>query len=145
MPTNTIRDIRALLNQPEGRLSLEDQAGAGSGLSRNQRPIYIHVGPKPPGTPGRGEPDGYNLQEKTCMNNVDYTLVYDDAKIVLERTHGIDTSRAITQQSPRAVDLAVQTLVSIHPEMEAFAQHGYWAPRAFLQLVLWNKLCKANT
>ncbi|KAG8728421.1 hypothetical protein FRC10_004995, partial [Ceratobasidium sp. 414] len=152
MPKDTVKDIQTLLRDhglslrmKDGRLSLEENAGAGTGLPRKARPIYVYVGSKPGGTPGRGEPEGYNLQDKTRMNDDDYSLVYDDTKTVLERTHGIDMRRAITLQNPRAVDLAVQRLVGIHPELEAFAQHGYWAPRAFIQMVLRNKSCKANT
>ncbi|KAG9094331.1 serine/threonine protein kinase, partial [Ceratobasidium sp. 370] len=152
MPKDTVKDIQALLREhglslrmKDGQLTLEEKTGAGSGLPRKQRPIYVHIGPKPAGTPGRGEPDGYNLQEKTRMNDDDYTMVYDDAKTILERTHGIDTSRAITRQNPRAIDLAVERLVSIHHELEPFAKYGYWAPRAFFQMILRNKSCKANT
>ncbi|KAG9075211.1 hypothetical protein FS749_013141, partial [Ceratobasidium sp. UAMH 11750] len=150
MPKDTTKDLQDLLREhglslrmKDGRMSLEEHAGAG--LPRKTRPIYIHIGPKPPGTPGRGEPEGYNLQEKAHMNDDDYTLVYEDTKTVLERTHGIDMRRAITLQNPRAVDLAVQRLVSIHRELEAFARHGYWAPRAFIQMVLRNKSGRANT
>ncbi|KAG9094181.1 hypothetical protein FRC06_011083 [Ceratobasidium sp. 370] len=152
MPKDTVKDIQSLLREhgltlrmKNGQLSLEERTGAGSGLPRKQRPIYIFVGPKPAGTPRRGEPDGYNLQEKTRMNNDDYTLVYNNAKIVLEHTHGIDTSRAITQQNPQAVDLAMERLVSIHCEMEPFTKFGYWAPCAFFLLILRNKSCKVNT
>ncbi|KAG8727891.1 hypothetical protein FRC10_005489, partial [Ceratobasidium sp. 414] len=152
MPKDTVKDIQTLLRDHSlslcmkgGWLSLEENASAGTGLPRKARPIYIYVGSKPGGTPGRGEPEGYNLQDKTHMNDDDYSLVYDDTKTVLEHTHGIDMHRAITLQNPQAVDLAMQRLVGIHPELEAFAQHGYWAPRTFIQMVLRNKSCKANT
>ncbi|KAG9077868.1 hypothetical protein FRC06_008655, partial [Ceratobasidium sp. 370] len=150
MPKDTVKDIQSLLRghglslrMKDGQLRLEENAGAGAGLPRKVRPIYVYVGPKPAGSPGRGKPDGYNLQEETRMNDDDYSL--DDTKTVLERTHGIDMHRAITLQNPRAVDLAVQRLVGVHRELEAFAQHGYWAPCAFIQMVLRSKSCKANT
>ncbi|KAG9074988.1 hypothetical protein FRC06_010340, partial [Ceratobasidium sp. 370] len=151
MPKDNWKDFKSLLSERglalrmvDGKWNLVDRPGGSNGLPRKLRAIKPFLGPKPRGSPGRGEPDGYQLQDKLRMSDADYHLVYRDAKTILKRTPAVDLSIAFTRQAPRVIDLAVQKLISVHPEFEVFRKYNYWAPRAFFQLILRIKSCEAN-
>lgn len=58
----------------DGHLDLERMPV--TDVIRTQRPIKFVVTGKPDGSPGRGEPEGYNLQAKMYISDDDYKRVY---------------------------------------------------------------------
>ncbi|QRV74496.1 protein phosphatase 2C [Ceratobasidium sp. AG-Ba] len=106
------------------------------------RPIKIKVGPKPKGSPGRGEKWGYNLQVKLGLNDEDYDLLYDNHKTIICHTFGIDTAQPISKQPKASLRDAIQTVYSIHTELEAFRKLRDWASMAFFNVILRRKACQ---
>ncbi|KAF8593995.1 hypothetical protein BDV93DRAFT_565905, partial [Ceratobasidium sp. AG-I] len=128
-----------------GQYTIVERSNSFVGLPRKLRAVKVHIGKKPEkGSPGRKK-GGYNLQGELQMSNADYRLIYGDAKVILERTHGIDTNLALSKQDDGAVDLAVRKFVAVHTEFKGFGVHGYWAPRALFQMILRVKSGKANS
>ncbi|KAG9095191.1 hypothetical protein FRC06_010048, partial [Ceratobasidium sp. 370] len=91
---------------------------------------------KPTGSPGRGYPEGYNLQEKSSMSDVDYHIQQADLKIICQRTHAIDMTMTITKQVKGATDFVFGQFLKVHPEFEAWRKYGFWNIQAGIQLIL---------
>ncbi|QRV98771.1 hypothetical protein RhiJN_26790 [Ceratobasidium sp. AG-Ba] len=110
---------------------------SGLGPRRN---IALKVGPKPAGLPGRGKK--YNVQIELAMNDLDYDLVYDNVKAILECTFGIERWKPITGQHEAVLRDVVETIYSVHTEFEPFRKLRNWAPRAFITVILRRKACQ---
>ncbi|KAG9077110.1 hypothetical protein FS749_011034 [Ceratobasidium sp. UAMH 11750] len=125
------------LRKVDGKWETVEMPGGLSGLPPKLRGISIEFDvPKPKGSAGRGPSAGYNLQDKLAMTTDDYMLVYDDAKTILHRTHGIKLNDCLMKQDCSVVDHAVKKLVTLHSEFEAYRKLGFWPVRAFFYQIL---------
>ncbi|KAG9091072.1 hypothetical protein FS749_000098 [Ceratobasidium sp. UAMH 11750] len=140
-------DARGLtLRQIDGKWRLvdKDTGSAPSGLPRKIKDLEFAPCRRLKGSPGRGPPEGYNLQEKSSMNSVDYRIQQCDLKLLCNRTHAIDMSRTIMKQQTGAVNLVIRLFLKIHPEYEAWRKYGFWNLRAGVQLILRVSACKSQ-
>ncbi|KAG8720737.1 hypothetical protein FRC09_009080 [Ceratobasidium sp. 395] len=128
----------------DGVPTIIDLPGGGNGLPRKLRPIKVTFGTKPPGSAGRGEGCGYQLQKALRMSDADYHLVYKDAKTVLQRTGPIDMNLSYSKQPFGAIDLAIKKLCSIHHEFQQFSGHNYWPIRGYFMKILRTSSGAAN-
>ncbi|KAG8711221.1 hypothetical protein FRC09_020711 [Ceratobasidium sp. 395] len=139
----------------DGVPTIIDLPGGGNGLPRKLRPIKVTFGTKPPGSAGRGDGAGYQLQKpkRKCtsfsdealhMSDADYHLVYKDAKTVLQRTGPIDMDLSYSKQPFGAIDLAIKKLCSVHHEFQQFSGHNYWPIRGYFMKILRTSSGAAN-
>ncbi|QRV82375.1 hypothetical protein RhiJN_10390 [Ceratobasidium sp. AG-Ba] len=99
---------------------------------------------KPKGSPGRGEPYGYQLQEKMQMSDAQYRFQQADLKIICQRTRSIDMAKTITQHPREVIDLVVRQFVRMHTEYEPWRKYGFWNVRAGINLILRQSSCASK-
>ncbi|KAG8734688.1 hypothetical protein FRC10_011534 [Ceratobasidium sp. 414] len=140
-------DARGLtLRQIDGewRLVDKDTGSAPSGLPTKLKDLSFVPRKKPKGSPGRGYPEGYNLQEVTAMSDVDYRLQQTDIKLICQRTRAIDMTLTSTKQASGAIDLVVRQFLMVHPEYDVWRKYGFWNIKAGIQLILRTSACEAQ-
>ncbi|KAG8718885.1 hypothetical protein FRC09_011958 [Ceratobasidium sp. 395] len=150
MPKASFRDVQAALLEnygisvrlgDDGSLDIREKAGQGGGGITRKRPIKLHACSDPGGSVGR---NGFNLQEKMHLSDADYKLVCSSAKVVINKTHGLNPDLSFLKQDSHVIDLCIQKLTIMHPELHAYDEHNRWAPRAFFMKFLRTSSGKAN-
>ncbi|KAG9077822.1 hypothetical protein FRC06_008686 [Ceratobasidium sp. 370] len=126
------------------RLVDKDTGSTPSSLPSKLKDLSFVPKKKPKGSPGRGYPEGYNLQEATTMCDADYWLQQTDIKLICQRTHAIDMVLTSTKQASGAVDLVVRQFLTVHPEYEVWRKYGFWNIKASIQLILRTSACEAQ-
>ncbi|KAG8709078.1 hypothetical protein FRC09_000889, partial [Ceratobasidium sp. 395] len=96
------------------------------------------------GSPNRGPPNGYNLQQALGMSDLHFQYQQSDLRLICNRTRSIDLKKTITKQVPGAVSLVIRQFVAFHPEYEAWSKHGYWNLKAALQVIFRGSACRSK-
>ncbi|KAG8708669.1 hypothetical protein FRC09_001105 [Ceratobasidium sp. 395] len=150
MPKATFREVQAALLQnyglavrlsDDGSLDIRERAGQGGGGIVRKRPIKLHACSDPGGSVGR---NSFNLQAKMHLSNADYKLVCSSAKVVINKRHGLNPELSFQKQDPHVIELCIEKLTIMHPELHAYDEHNRWAPRAFFMKFLRTSSGKAN-
>ncbi|KAG9126905.1 hypothetical protein FRC07_001450 [Ceratobasidium sp. 392] len=150
MPKVSFKDIQlTLLKQygiavqvsDDGTFDIKEKTGRGSGLTVRKRPIKVLAVSEPGGSVSRGP---FNLQSAMHLSDADYKLVCSSAKQVLSETCRINKDLSFQKQDPNVIELCIDKLIEMHPELHAYDVHNRWGPRAFFKKLLRTSSGKAN-
>ncbi|KAG8757931.1 hypothetical protein FRC12_010138 [Ceratobasidium sp. 428] len=138
------RNLTILFVDGEWRCVDMDTGLAPASLPHRAKTLKFKYGDEPKGSPNRGAPAGYSLQEATGMSDLHYKYQQADLKLICDRTRSIDMSKTITQQVRGAVNLVIRQFVEFHPEFEVWSKKGYWNLKAGIQCILRTSACRAK-
>ncbi|QRV80567.1 hypothetical protein RhiJN_08582 [Ceratobasidium sp. AG-Ba] len=99
-------------------------------------PLRFEVCKKPPGSAGRGPPDGFNLQVTIKMPDDDYKIFCGDMATILWQCKAINMQLSVSKQSCDALVHCVKKFVSMHTEFEAFCELKFWCIWSLVGMLL---------
>ncbi|QRV96380.1 hypothetical protein RhiJN_24398 [Ceratobasidium sp. AG-Ba] len=150
MPKDIAKQLKSKLKEKgitirmvNGEIEI-DMAESVLGLPTGGQALNFVVRDKPPGCPGRGEPEGYNLEVQSGMNKWDFKLFKELATAVLQRTPAVDLTKPYSSQM-EAITLCVNKFRKMQPEFEAYKDYGYWIIYAVFQTLMRNQSGQTKT
>ncbi|QRV95996.1 preprotein translocase, SecY subunit [Ceratobasidium sp. AG-Ba] len=119
----------------EDNIEIVDVSEMG-GLPTSVDPILFTVAkPRPAGCPGRGPPEGYNLEDESTMTADDFKEFRNLCRLIAQHTPSVNMTKAVSFQK-EAVELCIRKFLKLQPHFEAYKPHGYWILFAMYSTIL---------